>query len=149
MADLNTGVRRLESGSSVLIGTDVVKNIQPGSISWNTPIRQRLEFTDRSVQQVPLEGDDQLCDISISLKAGIQVTNGIINTLIAASTTNTARTFAFAVRIPNLQGATVGESFTWAAVWLAEPPQFQAGADFDTITINLKSVTGPTVAAYS
>ena len=148
MADLNTGVRRLESGSQILIGTDVVKNIEPGSIRWNTPIRQRLEYTDRSVQQVPLEGDEQNCEISISLKAGSQVTNGIINTLIAASSTNLARTFAFSVRIPNSQGAAAGESFVWAAVWLAEPPQFQAGAAFDTITLNLKSVTGPTVASY-
>ena len=148
MPDLNTGVRRFNSGATVTLGTDPIRNIEGGSVSWEYLVRQRLEYTDRGIQQVPLEGDDQNCDISLSLKAGIQVTNGIINTLIAASSTNLARTFAFSVRIPNSQGAVAGESFVWAAVWLAEPPQFQAGADFDTITINLKSVTAPTVATY-
>lgn len=150
MADLNTGVRRLESGAEVLLGTDVLKNTQPGSISWSTPIRQRLEYTDRGTQQVPLEGDDQLCDISISLKAGGQAgATGIINALNVASTNNLAKTYGLAVKIPNLKGAAAGESFTWAAVWLAEPAQFRAGVDFDTIELRLKSVTGPTVATYS
>jgi hypothetical protein len=148
MANLNTGVRRLESGAEILVGTDVVKNTQPGSLNWNTPIRQVLEYTDRGTQQTPLEGDDQNCEISLSLKAGSQVTNGIIAALTVASSNNLVKTYAFSVKIPNSKGAAAGESFTWAAVWLAEPPQFQAGADFDTITLNLKSTTGPTVAAY-
>jgi hypothetical protein len=148
MPDLNTGVRRFNSGATVTLGTDPIKNIEGGSVSWEYLVRQRLEYTDRGIQQTPLEGDDQLCDITLTVKAGIQVTNGLTNTLIAASSNNLVKTFALAIRIPNSQGAAAGESFTWAAVWLVDKPKFQEGVGFDTISYTLRSITGPTVATY-
>ena len=149
MANLNTPVRRFESNGVLEIGADVVKNMNSGSLSWTFPIRQRLEYADRGEQQVPIEGDGQLCEIRFTVKAGVHVTNGIVNALTVASNTNAAKTFAIDVTIPTLHGAAVGESYAWAAAWLAEPPQLQTGADFDTISFVLKSTTGPTVATIS
>lgn len=156
MADINTSTRRFENGGIFQITESATATpvllIVPGSISWTPSFRSRIEFTDRGVQQTPMEGDDILSEISVQVYTGKFHTSELYTLLMSAGASGSPQLFdSLLIKIPDNRSATTGESLTWSNFWLAEPPTFQAGGQngMDTMTFKLKAKTGPTTATYS
>lgn len=153
MANANTTPKRFESGGTLVItptlptGTAMtVLNMQPGSLKFSKPTRQALEYTDRAAQQIPLEGDDVLGEVSFVVKAVKREAAGLLATLTANGPTSSSNaglkaTFSIDVTIPDATGGSVSTRYTFANFFLTDPPEFQAGADFDTVSFKGKYIT--------
>ena len=154
MASINANVRRFENGGIIMFTDgattyDNILNVVAGSISWNAAMREAIEYKDRGVLQVPLEGDDMASDVEVTVHAGEQVAAGLMTILVAAGTAGLKKLFTnLIIKIPNFRGDATGESFTWASAYIPEPPQYKTGEKLDTITFKFRALSGPVIAAY-
>lgn len=154
MPDINTSVRRFENGGILDLvesaTTNTIKNIVAGSLRWMPSMRERITYKDRGVQQTPLPGDDTLSEIEVEVRIGSYAASTLYALLMTADATSGAlQVFdSLIIRIPAGRGATTGETLTWSDVWLAEPPQWQAGAEIDTLRFKMQAKSGPVAATY-
>lgn len=156
-ANINTTIKRFEQGGRLIIndGTDnlTIFNHEPGSIEITDPVAKRLEYNDAGAVQIPLESDDQPGMVRFQIRTGSYVT-GLLSKLIKRNTAaNTAKTLGIVAKCPAFQGATTGETLTWAngTCWVAEDIQIRFGGpdSMDLVTITLKTQTKYTAAAYT
>lgn len=151
MANINDAVRRFENGGSLLVGTDPVLNIVPGSLKFKPAMRERIEYTDRGVQQTPLLGDDMYGELSFSTR-GKPAINGSVESayskFFAEAGTTTPDVFTLVIKIPTYRGAATYDNLSFANCFLTEPPQMTAGGEgkgLDTYEFTFKVPARPTV----
>lgn len=132
--------RRFEnSGTAVLTtaaDTITVANVEPGSVKVMEGQRTRLEYTDRSVQQTPLEGDDTLCRVSFSVR-GLDFTTAtslyaLAAGVSAAATTVPTQATGLVLSWPNYRGASTGQKITMANCWFDKVPEIQTSDQLDS-----------------
>lgn len=153
MPNVNTTPKRFESGGVLTITPTLptgsamtVLNINPGTLNFSKPIREAHPYTDRGVQQQPLEGDNGRGKFKIVVKAVKREAAGLLATLAANGPTSSSNagckaTFQIDVTIPDALGGSVSTRYTFADFFLTSPPEFQAGADFDSVTFEGEYLT--------
>lgn len=144
MPDVNAGTpRRFEAGGVITLtdGATVytIKNTQPGTLRIAPGMTERLNYTDRGVQQTPLEGDDQLTEIDIDCKVASLDSDNLYQLASAAGSSGLVKLYDLDIQIEDYRGASAGDEISGLEVWFREPPVIQAGADFDTISLRLAS----------
>jgi len=147
---IHEGVVRFESAGTLVFsdGTDIltVNNIVPGSLSFEPPARGPLGYTDRAVQQAPLEGDDTLGTLSFRTRGTKFETNNLFNRLNTANATaNTMKEWVVTIKVPNYRDAAAG-TVTVLSGASRTKTDFKAGTDFDEIGVEMsfRSWTPPT-----
>lgn len=130
----------------------VILNTEPDSIAFTPTLPERIEYSDRGVPQIPLEGDLGYCEMEFSYRATKPVaTTGIYALLMAAGAAglvNQGDSCNF--KIPDYRGASAGTSITLTAPWLAEPLAYKAGGGngrIDVWSVKLRS-TSCSVTTY-
>ena len=153
MANVNTTPKRFESGGTITItptlptGTAMtVLSKQPGTLNFTKPIREAHPYTDAGVQQQPLEGDNGRGKFKMVVKAVKREAAGLLTTLAAngpssSSNAGCKATFLIEVTIPEAIGGAVSTRYTFTDFFLTNPPEFQAGTDFDTVTFEGEYLT--------
>lgn len=150
MAVLNATVRRFESGGVLLIGADTVSNTMAGTLKIMPPRRQPLEYKDRGVCQVPLEGDAEYGECEIQVKGGKYNATELFEALLAQASpaSNLVKTYDITVKIPEHAASAAGEQFAMTNCFVAaDSPSYAAGADFDTVTLKFRFI-GLTISTY-
>jgi len=145
--NVNTVQRRFEDSGvfEVNNGTDdlVVANTMPGTVRVTLPKRTAIEHVDRGVQQQPVQGDDELGELEVTLKAGKKTGNDLMTALNTTPTgTNLVKEYIVTIDIPDNRGASTGDRFTTANAFLAQQMELQTGAEFDQIRVRMKFRTG-------
>jgi len=133
--------RRFEnSGTAILTtatDTITVQNIVPGSVKVMEGNRGRFEYTDRSVQQTPIELDDSLCRVSFDVR-GLDFTTAtslyaLAAAVNAAAGTVPTHTAGLVLSWPNFRGASVGQKITMANCWFDKVPEIATSDQVDSI----------------
>ena len=143
--------RRFESGGILTIsgfGADTltIAGVVPGSLNFTPPGRQVLPFTDRGVQQAPLDGDDELGKVSFDVRGSKETTNHLMTLVTAAPSGATATEGTITIKFPDGRGASTGLVYAFAGVSRGELPSYKAGTDFDVMSFSFmcRSWTAPT-----
>lgn len=143
--------RRFESGGTVTItgfGADTltIPGVVPGSLNFTPPARNVLPYTDRGVQQVPLDGDDELGKVSFDVRGSKETTNHLMTLVTAAPSGATATEGTITIKFPDGRGASTGLVYAFAGVSRGELPSYKAGTDFDVMSFSFmcRSWTAPT-----
>lgn len=134
---------RFGSGGWIEIADGIIvyefKNINFDSIRFKPPYKGVIEYTDRGAQQAPLEGDDTLGELEFTAKSTRDLTNSVRTWWNDRhATDNTIKEYTGAIKTPDRLGATTGVTQAMTGVCFAEAPEFQTGAEFDTIRLRLK-----------
>lgn len=154
--DMNATLHRFEQGGFITIttATDTLTlyNVVPGSVAWVTPTPTRMNYGDRGLVKVPLEGNNKPGRLSFQCRCGRQLA-GLIEKLKGRNSAgNTAKTFTAVLTIPNYVGATAGETLTYSSgtIWLEEDVEVQTGGDgdFDIASFTFGTIGEPTPASY-
>lgn len=144
MAVLNATVRRFESGGVLQIDSDTISNYLAGTLKIMPPRRQPLEHKDRGVPQVPLEGDLEYGECEFQIRCGKFNGTELMEALLAQASpaSNLVKTYAITVKVPEHAAASTGEQFAMTNCFVTpDTPSYQAGAEFDTITIKFRFIT--------
>ena len=157
MAVVNTNgtlKRWLNGGTLTITGaadTHPILNIHDGGISWKPPMRDRVHYKDRGVNQQPLEGDDVLGELSVEVNCGALAGSTSLLTLLTAedaTDTNVAKEYAsFIMDFPNTRGSSAGERITFTNVSIDPSPEWTKGMDYDKLKFTAK-FRSYTVATY-
>lgn len=154
--DMNATLHRFEQGGFITITTAsdtlTLYNVVPGSVSYVAPQPTRINYSDRGIVKVPLEGSNNPGRLSFQCRCGRQLA-GLIEKLKGRNASaNTAKTFTCVLTIPNAVGAAAGETLTYSSgtIWLEENVEVQTGADgdFDIATFTFGTIGEPTPASY-
>lgn len=136
MANTNTTVKRWNSGGLLKFGSDTVLNTQEGSLEFTPPRRAAIPFSDRGVQQTPLDGDEQLGEWKVSLKCGHGDATSLMATYNAnPSATANATTFTVVIDVLDYRGATTGKRMTLTNCFLTKAISWKEGTQWDTLEI--------------
>lgn len=144
----NDTPKRFEAGGKFILIDGATEyellQMEPGSVSLEPGGYEPLNYTDRGVQQFPLEGDERLSMI----KATLKLSEFDSSTLIALGNgrdTSTGKMKAFGVRIEwyDHKGAATGDSAAYANTkcYFTKPPVIKTGDKFDTVEIELASIS--------
>lgn len=115
--------------------TYTVLNVEPASFEWKPGLYEPKEWKDRGVLQPPLEGDERVTTGKVTCKISTYVAAQLYAILTARGANGLIKTFQFVAKIPLNRAAVTGEIQTFGIVYLKEPPQWKAGAQFDTLEI--------------
>jgi hypothetical protein len=143
MADTNTGGWvRFENSGQVLIGTEPVLNLVPGSVRVRRRQRERVPNRDRGVLTGVTVGDQRPQEIEFQIYRTSSSTGSeaAIALMLPASTNGMETFFTLVIRIPDYLGAATGESHTFNRCYLADGVDDEmsgAGQDADKITIRV------------
>ena len=157
MANANSTVRRIENGGTLdltVSGTAyTILNIKDGTLEFEPGMYERVNYKDRGVNQTPLEGDEMLGKLSLTVRCGAkQGADSLYAKLLTAGSSGLAFLFtSLVVKWPDSRGASTGESATFSNLWLAEPPKFtgaSSGQGLDELSFTMNFKTGPTMASY-
>ena len=140
--NINTAIRRFEAGGILRLydgGSNdlAIKNMMPGTLQFKPPIRAKLPYVDRDVQQAPVEGADTIGEVMLEIRAGAYDATSL-QSLIMANGTTTAKLWSMDISIPTYRGEASPQKLTLSNVYLDEAPAYKAGTDFDVITIKAK-----------
>lgn len=157
MADFNTTPWTFENGGTLDIadgGSNLVFNINEGTLEWTPVVYESMEWTDRNVLQAPKQGKPVKGTLRCSVKCGqLQGANSLYAKLMTAPTSGAQELFSTVViKRPTYRGSATGESLTFTNAYLdtSAPPQFRAGrgSEFDELTFQLNFLEGPAPATY-
>lgn len=149
MSNINAGtVLRFDNGGVLTLTKSasqyVIANLEGGGVTIEKiPKRKVLPYTDRGVQQVPLEGDDQLALVTVRAKRVLYATGDLFALLSAAGTAGQVNLFdSLEIKTPGYRGSVAGDKFTMTNCWLADDSfkPLVGGADFDGVEF---SIEGP------
>lgn len=155
MANINTakpipfesgGIFTLTSGA-----TDYVFfNINPGTLRFVPGGYQPLNYTDRGVQQSPLEGDERLSRIEVDIKLTTLAASQAYQLLTARdTTTGLMKQHTVKIQWPTVKGGATGHQVTATRCYCPTLPTIEAGTEFDTMKIVLESLDAlPAPATY-
>lgn len=151
MATFNANPLRFDNGGVLLIGSDDVLELLPGSALEFTPcVYKNIARLDRGVPQAPRDGDLEPGTIRIRARLGAHATTSLEQQLLAAGTNGLAKEFTIVVKWPDYRGASTGVQFTFATVCFdREKTRVSQGSDFDTVEFEgTYRTAGPTKATY-
>lgn len=157
MADLNQNIRTFENGGTLDIAdgaTNLVFNIEEGSLRWTPVVYENMEWTDRNVLQQPKQGRPVAGTLSCEVKCGeFSGSGSLYAKLMTAATAGAQELFSTVViKIPAYRGGSAGESLTFTNAYLdtSSPPEYTAGggSTFDKLSFRLKFLSGPAAATY-
>lgn len=151
MATVNQTPRRFEQGGVLKIGGDTIAMTMPGTITITPALEEKIEFHDRDVPQVPLIGKRGYGEITIQLRGGKYAGTELFTALQAAASpaSNVTKVFTFELQIPEHAAATTGEKFSCTQAFLAgDGLKYNAGTEFDTVDIKLRTVDDVVPATY-
>lgn len=143
MPNINAGpARRFESGGSLVLNDGAtaytVLLIEPGTFKHTPPTRDGLNYTDRGVQQSPIEGDDTLGEFELVVKAVAYEATSLVSLALAVSTNGLKKEYTSLVAsVLDGRGGTTVLKETLGFVTFAAPER-AAGTDFDKITLKGK-----------
>lgn len=151
---IHADVVRFESGG-ILTFTDgsdtlTVKNIVPGSLSFDPPMPQEgLDYSDRGVQQAAVQGDDGLGSLTFRTRGTKFFARNLINLLTVSNpaSVNTMREWTVTIKNPDYRGATTGTVTILVA--RRKKVDFKAGTDFDEVGVEMVVRTWTAPAAYT
>lgn len=161
MANINTGTAvRFDNGGQVLIGADTVLNIVGGTLNFTVPGVMPILYTDRSVLQDPIPGDERPCEGSLDIRytsafgadaiaAAVHgaLVSGKISPIVSA--TGKLYTFDLTVKVMDGAGLATGTSYVFAKCFLDPVMSYKAGTELDTLSFNFKSASAsPTIATF-
>lgn len=114
---VNATPKRFENGGVIKLvdGSDdyPILNVEAGTIEIVDPIREAVEYTDRGVQQQPLEGDDVQGSIRVSVKNGAFTGAASLRGLLAtAGSTGLVKEYGIIIDIADYRGASTGQRIT-------------------------------------
>lgn len=152
MANRNSGAwQRSSNGVSILLGSDPLLNLVPGSLRYKLMQRQRIDNYDRGVHGSTTIGDQRNQEVEFQLYR--TSTFETLRALLVPAGTNGAETgFSMTIKQPDYLGAATGETFTLTAGYL--PDGFEdiadsGGQDVDKITIRaVFRCDYPTISTY-
>lgn len=132
-------------GSTALI----VLNIVPGSLKIKPPMIKPLPFTDRLVQQSPLEGEVEPGEIRVTLRVSKYAGSELFTTMTARKGTpdGYVPVHTIEIKVPAHRTSATGEKLTSTTAYVKEIPQVGAGTDFDTMEL-VFGVNDLTAATY-
>lgn len=146
MANINAGPPiRFENGGTLELGAtgasgNSVLNIVAGSLQMQDGGYELLEYKDRGAMQTPVQGDERPSTMSFDIRYNGQYDSGeVMKLLDSPVTSGVATLLKVVVKIPFVKGGSTGISWTLDNAYVMDPPQFQAGSDFDTLKVTLKS----------
>lgn len=152
MADTNTNLlqpMRFEAGGVFRItdgATDyALRNRQKGSVNLKWATYEPLPWQENGINQVPLEGDNQVPEVEVTIKLSKDDATDIM-TLMAKRNTSSLQGLVYAytvvIQIPYYRGATTGRKFTLtSAYFMPGETAYQAGTDFDTLKFKMGAVS--------
>ncbi len=146
MANVNTAKPiPFESGGIFTLTASAVDyvffQIEPGTLRFEPGGYEPLNFTDRGVQQSPLEGDERISKISVDLKlTSLAATQ--VYTLLSARDTATGLMKQFTVKIqwPTVKGGVTGHQILATRCYAATVSPIEAGTKFDIVKVMLESL---------
>lgn len=127
MSNLNTLVPRWENGGLLTFDSDTLLNIEPGTLKFTHPLRERIPVMDRGVVSSVWEGDLGTGKLEFSVRGDVTATTSLFKAVQAAGTTGVPKVHTIVVKVPNYPGSATGVSVTFTGWWLTEGPTWEAG----------------------
>lgn len=155
MPNVNAAPKRFENSGTATITISaaayIVLNIVPGTL-YQKPLQyDRIEYTDRAVPQVPIEGDGTYAEFGFDYLAGKWATGDIYDRIVTAATANTVFVYdSIVFQQPDFRGHTAGYKFTYTSPWCHQYPQYkaEAGNGLDRWSVVFKCNTNFAQATY-
>lgn len=157
MAQINAAPRRFETSGELHIidgATDhEIMCLQEGGISYVIGMQEVHEYNDRENIANPLLGKKRPSEFSCTAKLAQYDTSSLITILgtqIKGTPDAECKRFTVEVHYADYQAATAGDKIALADSWVVPGSvRVQHGADFDTISWDMKSKTHlPAFASY-
>ena len=140
MANRNSGGwQRFENGAIVLIGSDPILNIVPGSVRVRHRQRERVGNRDRGVLGGMTVGDQRPQEIELQVWRTTTL-NALLALMVPAATNGMETFFAITIKQPAYLGATTGDQWVFSSCYLPEGWEDAAGGageDADKCTIRM------------
>lgn len=156
MPNSNTVLKRFEAGGILTISdgttTLTILRIKAGSLKFDPGFYDPIEYKDRGVIMVPLEGDEMPGDVEFEVFfSGGADASDVIKHLMQRDTTNyLMKEYTIVAKFPNNKGAAAGHQVTFAHCIL---PQggigYQSGEKLDSVKAKMRhNEAQPTWATY-
>lgn len=137
---------RINAGGTIVIddGTDTISivNLEPGSLQETVGLRETLEYTDRDALKQPVEGPEQMSELSLSFKMASTVgaDNPLDDFLTQASADGKAREFTVTIQRPHKRGGATGFQAVWQYCSIpASGIRINSSEQFDTVELTFRS----------
>jgi hypothetical protein len=164
MANVNSQTPvRFEAGGKVLFGTDELKNIVEGSLSFEIGGLEAVGNMDRGALTDVVAGNERPTKVTLKCKVGNPIASsgaGLLPQVLGALVTNkikpvnadgTLFTFSMTVKVPDGLGVATGTQYVFAKCYVDNPAKISvaAGAAFDEIELQMTDwEASPAITRY-
>lgn len=127
MSNINGLVPRWENGGVLMFDSDTVLNVEPGTLKFRHPLRERIKVMDRGVVASVWEGDLGTGELELTVRGDLTATTSLFRAVQAAGTAGVPKVHTLVLKVPNYVGGAAGVTATFTGWWLAEGPMWEAG----------------------